>query len=520
MAGKIVLFLSKKQKVSFVKVDVHGFVYIKNLLLSGRSVTKDLCRLTIDLWTADEAASTAGSETSSTANSALTSGSDSSYLFLPAGEHRFPFEFSLPTTGLMSSLTFERGNISYLVTGLVKRPGRNIQQSLAQPLSITVPLDVANLPPAKVTRIAIDVMQRRRSHSQGSPSKVIVQLELPAKGYIRGEEIPVQLTIKHQWLVQSSAGIILTLVRIARLEGADIDSQTFRKDLDQTVLPLYTDPKTLTAHVVGTLRVPPDAFPTMRHRELVTFQYMLEMTMDVTGKRDLQKYVARDPAFTLIDTVELKQKSGIVSAWTEVIIGTSRTTIGGNTHDPSRLRQQATALSERSMHVELSSLSSSAAPSPVTTPPSAQQTAAEEKAELAAREATLLPSAPPMPLGAIQEISAPGCSTVLTHSQPEHDKQELEHQRLQEMTSAPEDFVPRYEASAPSGSSVPPVPPGPSAPVPSAPPAASTAPVSAPISAPMPNRLASVPEAAATESEQDAEQDSEQDSDTDATTRH
>lgn len=480
VSGRIVLLLGKKQKVSSVKVDVHGFVHIKNLLLSGRSgVTKDLCRSTIDLWSAEDA-------TNSSAASASTSSSnsDTPYLFLPPGEHRFPFEFSLPASGLLSSLTFERGNISYLVTGILKRPGRGAQTSPSQPLSVTVPLDVSLLPPAKITRIAIDVTQRRRS--AGPTSKVVVQLELPTKGYIRGEEIPVQLTIKHQWLVQNSAGIILTLVRIARLHGADLDAQTFRKDLDQVVLPLYTDPKTLVANVVGTLRVPPDSFPTMRHKELVTFQYVLEMTMDVTGKRDLQKYVARDPAFTLIDTIELKQKSGIVSAWTEVIIGTSRTTLGLDS--TSRVSQSHATLSERSVHMDLSSLSSSAAPSPSNTPPSALQSANEEKAELAAREAALLPSMPPMPPmpAGSHEVSAPGSVGASFSPAGRSDKQELERSRLADLASAPEDFVPRYEASAPAPpASAPSAPAMPSAPAPSA------AMLSAPSAPPMPSAVPS-----------------------------
>lgn len=118
-----------------------------------------------------------------------------------------------------------------------------------------------------------------------SPSTIKVILDIPQRGYLRGESIPVKLTINHLKKIQDLNGIIITFVRVCRLDnGPDGVVESFRKDLQQTVLPLYVDPVTLNSEVKTSLRVPPDAFPTITGCPLVSFQYFIEVLINLSGR--------------------------------------------------------------------------------------------------------------------------------------------------------------------------------------------------------------------------------------------
>lgn len=117
------------------------------------------------------------------------------------------------------------------------------------------------------------------------PSTIKVILDVPQRGYLRGESIPVKLTINHLKKIQDLNGIIITFVRVCRLDnGPDGVVESFRKDLQQTVLPLYVDPVTLNSEVKTSLRVPPDAFPTIVGCPLVSFQYFIEVLINLSGR--------------------------------------------------------------------------------------------------------------------------------------------------------------------------------------------------------------------------------------------
>ncbi|KAI5956099.1 RIM8 [Candida margitis] len=117
------------------------------------------------------------------------------------------------------------------------------------------------------------------------PSTIKVILDVPQRGYLRGESIPVKLTVHHLKKIQDLNGIIITFVRVCRLDnGPDGVVESFRKDLQQTVLPLYVDPVTLNSEVKTSLRVPPDAFPTITGCPLVSFQYFIEVLINLSGR--------------------------------------------------------------------------------------------------------------------------------------------------------------------------------------------------------------------------------------------
>lgn len=148
-------------------------------------------------------------------------------------------------------------------------------------------------------------------------------------GCLRGEELPVRISIVHNKHVKSMHGVFLTVFRLARvntqpplpigptttgdhdsdkkrvrdmyypqsktgLGGLSLSgtgtSHTYRKDLAQTVLPLIVDPTTLTAELTPKIRMPDDAFPTIAvvPGAMISFKYYVEVIIDIQGKAAAQ----------------------------------------------------------------------------------------------------------------------------------------------------------------------------------------------------------------------------------------
>jgi hypothetical protein len=129
-------------------------------------------------------------------------------------------------------------------------------------------------------------------------------------------------------------------------------SHLFRKDLCQSFAPLFVDPRTLTAEVKCTVRVPDEAFPTISNvpGAMISFKYYVEVIVDIQGKlTGLDRMVSnaglvnlpsaaggtsamtRDDATgsmfstwggNFVDTDQIRREKGIVSALFEVVIGT------------------------------------------------------------------------------------------------------------------------------------------------------------------------------------------------------
>lgn len=117
------------------------------------------------------------------------------------------------------------------------------------------------------------------------PENIKVSFEIPDKGYLRGELIPIKLNINHLKMIQDLNGILITLVRVCRLDnGTDGLFESFRKDLQQVVIPLYVDPVTYQSEINTSIRVPADAFPTISDCPLVSFQYFVEVLINLSGK--------------------------------------------------------------------------------------------------------------------------------------------------------------------------------------------------------------------------------------------
>ena len=181
-------------------------------------------------------------------------------------------------------------------------------------------------------------------------------IEIPARGYLRGDSVQVTITVNHVKPVKSVHGVVGTLSRISRVCGGGLELQSFRKDLAQTVSSLITDPNTFSQTLSNKLRIPLDVFPTTTGHDMVSFQYCIEAVIDLAGKWKLandrrrdgwwrwRRYGRRDwqlwwdwwvpgeqgaaagmaGSGRFIDTDKLKKNRGTVSLWMELVIGTER----------------------------------------------------------------------------------------------------------------------------------------------------------------------------------------------------
>lgn len=123
------------------------------------------------------------------------------------------------------------------------------------------------------------------SYDTAKPETIKVSLTIPKKGYLRGEQIPIKLNINHLRKVQDVNGIIVTFVRVCRLDnGPEGLYDSFRKDLAQSVIPLYVDPNTFTSEINTNIRIPADSFPTISGCPMVSFQYFVEVLVNLSGK--------------------------------------------------------------------------------------------------------------------------------------------------------------------------------------------------------------------------------------------
>ncbi|KAG5356303.1 pH-response regulator protein palF/RIM8 [Yarrowia sp. B02] len=405
---------------------------------------------------------------------------------LEIGEHRFAFILEIPQKGLYNSLEFERGSISYVITAVAKRHGPLPAMHAKRVLQLVCPVDVARLPPPKPSTLSVEIQKRKKQ--QGI---ITTTLEVGRGGYLRGESFPVKISIQHVKSVKCLRGLVVTLCRFSKVTCNDDEPQSFRKDLSQTVSPLYTDPVTFASTVSTTLRIPPDVFPTTKGHGLVSFNYCVEVVIDLAGKWDLE-----EDRTGFLHTDRLKRNKGVVSLWTEVIIGTDRRRYRSDSH-VTNSNNHVTASHNHNNHVHSPGhvnfghvpspsgssshnnhhASQSSSPgnhstysyhghvSSHVTPGSSHTSGLSEKQLMKLREEALLPSEPASTSSpsldafpsapeyviegeeAGSSSSAPSAPSAPVSSAPS-DKHENELRRLQELSSDPygdEDHVPQYK---------------------------------------------------------------------------
>ncbi|EOA80740.1 uncharacterized protein SETTUDRAFT_24256, partial [Exserohilum turcica Et28A] len=385
---------------------------------------------------------------------------------LSEGIYHFNFELEFPSKGLPSSIDFERGTISYMLTATLTRPTTiSPTASCDTKVYLTDTIDIAPVPQLKPRVISLEPISRRtrnKSRKQpvegapqtpngtnpgppastldsgladdpdgprspsasdvsygsqrsngnasgteygirsintvtdGSASQsgartapkgktITATIDVLKGGFLRGDQIPIKITVNHTKHIRSLKGIIITLYRLARVDmhpalpvapnskgdktkseeyypksrtglgGLSLSSagssHTFRKDLCQSFAPLFVDPRTLMAEVKCSVRVPDEAFPTISNvpGAMISFKYYVEVVVDIQGKlTGLDRMVANAglvnvPSATgglatagddasggmfstwggvFVDTDQIRREKGIVTALFEVVIGT------------------------------------------------------------------------------------------------------------------------------------------------------------------------------------------------------
>lgn len=215
---------------------------------------------------------------------------------------------------------------------------------------------------------------------------ITVTVECLNGGCLRGDTVEIKVKVNHTKLVRSLYGVIVTLYRSARvdlhpaiplgpaekgktpkyedyyprsitglgglsLSGAG-SSHVFRKDLTQSLAPLYVDPSNMTAEVNAKVRVPDEAFPTISTvpGAMISFKYHVEVVLDVQGKlgssggalsslnglantqlnvnsfRGLETDRLAPIPFgaSIVDTTQIRRDKSVVTCAFEVIVSTLR----------------------------------------------------------------------------------------------------------------------------------------------------------------------------------------------------
>ncbi|KAH7132052.1 hypothetical protein B0J11DRAFT_215718 [Dendryphion nanum] len=388
---------------------------------------------------------------------------------LGEGVYHFNFELEFPTKGLPSSIDFERGTITYMLTSTLTRPTpMSPTTTCDSKVYLQDTIDIAPIQEPKPRVISLEPISRRarpktsvrkrpttisetsqqgktsseptqsgrvselnsvteESDGPGSPGAsegsfesqlssgnasgteygirsvnttlegggspngsrkgvkdktITATIDVLKGGFLRGDHIPIKITVNHTKHVRSLKGIIITLYRQARVDmhpalpvlpnskgdkmksedyypksktglgGLSLasagSSHLFRKDLSQAFAPLFVDPRTLTAEVKCAVRVPDEAFPTISNvpGAMISFKYFVEVVVDIQGKLtgldrmipnaglpsmpaagsmrtdDANKGMFSTWGGNFVDTDGLRREKGIVSSLFEVIIGT------------------------------------------------------------------------------------------------------------------------------------------------------------------------------------------------------
>ncbi|KAI1078298.1 hypothetical protein F5B20DRAFT_582524 [Whalleya microplaca] len=233
------------------------------------------------------------------------------------------------------------------------------------------------------------------SRASGNDEREITAtVELLKGGCLPGDLLPVKIKVEHNRRMKSMHGIIVTLYRQGRVDysppislftdlskedakrlerddyyprsrtglgGLSLSSagscSVFRKDLSQAVAPLIIDPSTLTANITTSIRVPEDAFPSIKSVPggLISFKYHVEVVVDLGGKLagptggssqqgnrmgsmsipggspgsvvgaygDLKRLANWNG--TIVETDHLRREKGVISVSFEVVVGTMDT---------------------------------------------------------------------------------------------------------------------------------------------------------------------------------------------------
>ncbi|KAG7928659.1 hypothetical protein KL925_000840 [Ogataea polymorpha] len=356
---------------------------------------------------------------------------DSEETALTFGEHRFPFIIKLPKRNAYTSISFEKGEIKYgLKCTIVERDNPDVVLSTSEKMfSIVKPINLALLPEPqpKILRFkttkgklnktlssisSTSSLASSESMEDNLDSDVQIKMNISSMGYLRGESIPVRLHVKCHKKIANTEGIIVTLIRICRLDlGQDYEIQSYRKDLSQSIVPLIVDPVTLTSDISTSLRVPVDCFPTIT-ANMVSFQYYIEVLVNLSNSKIRatqvgfmdDEIIQKDTSNNIYNVDRLKRTKNVLTLNSEIVIGTER---------KSRVRRKSRH-SSSVPQTPCTSIDSPLSPQDSSPPSSSLQYSAipesspvNEKEVLRLREQALMPSEPPTELNDLDYARPP-----------------------------------------------------------------------------------------------------------------
>ncbi|KAF2710472.1 hypothetical protein K504DRAFT_476430 [Pleomassaria siparia CBS 279.74] len=365
---------------------------------------------------------------------------------LKEGLFHFNFELEFPSKGLPSSIDFERGTISYMLTSTLTRP-TTISPTTSCDTKVFL-MDIIDIAPPISRRSRPKTARKRpnntadtaqgpdipdttrngrvselnsvaeESDGPGSPAPSDVSFEshvssgnasgteygirsvntttdgasqsgtrntfkgktitatirVQKGGFLRGDQVPIKISVSHTKHVRSLKGIIITLYRQARVDmhpalpvapnskgdktksedyypksrtglgGLSLSSagssHLFRKDLSQSFAPLFVDPRTLTSEVKCAVRVPDEAFPSISNvpGAMISFKYFVEVVVDIQGKLS-----GLDRVFPNAGLVSVGNTASLGQA--EDAAGSTFSTWGGNFADTDALRREKGVIS-------------------------------------------------------------------------------------------------------------------------------------------------------------------------------
>ncbi|PFH59795.1 hypothetical protein XA68_11874 [Ophiocordyceps unilateralis] len=393
---------------------------------------------------------------------------------LEPGKYEFGFDLVFPDAELPSSIDFERGTISYMITATLTRPTTIAPTSSCdRRVTLVQKIDIGMLSPPRPRTIFLEPISKRarkkkttatlertptaslaetndaasepdlaerytiaddsgpsdvRSHipsdlrsevsgeSGRSASTAISRaeaaqlsqvggasmtpaakqqvvddktitatIELLRGGCLPGDTVSARVTVQHIKRVKSMTGVIVTLFRQGKIDtspppsrftatnrdetgkpgkeemfprsrtslgGLSLSSTSstsiFRKDLDQNAAPLIIDPATLQASVTISVKVPDDAFPTIKGvpGDMISFKYQVEVVVDLGGRLASQLQGGQSSSSrigpygngsseqsagsyapwrstNIADTAQLRREKGVICVSMETVVGTT-----------------------------------------------------------------------------------------------------------------------------------------------------------------------------------------------------
>lgn len=397
--GAVHMNVAKSQRITHLVLRLHGFVKVTNRAkLPGESISYDEALMASGKGRGRRGLEYFGNGFARLFEDEVVLCGEGRVL----GQYEFRFEMVLPSKGMPSSIDFEHGTISYLLTSTVTRP-TTIAPTSSQhrKLGFLEFVDISLIPKPKAEMVSMDmgykrgkakaVKKKRRvrsreressdpaglvsgkhnehsdtqridyepprspvpseissaattnstsSNTTGSmtppirtviegaedtfvklpPNTISAKIEVLQGGCLAGDSFPVRTSIKHNTVVKSMQGIIITLYRQGQIDshpalplgpqrrgekskyedyypksltglgGLSLtsagSSRSFRQDLNQIFAPIIIDPQSLTAVISTSIQAPVHLFPTINSvpGEMISFKYYVEVVVDLRAK--------------------------------------------------------------------------------------------------------------------------------------------------------------------------------------------------------------------------------------------